>query len=171
LKYLKLCNNNLGSFGAGAMAPGLTAASNLESLDLEDCRIGNDGVMELVNMSLTSLNLGWNDVQGLEGGENVIALVARCTNLVHLDVDYNAEGREPLLNPHQQRRLDLLLDPEQKQRLCIEAQALAGSTFPILFRFVEEQAHGHRHGLSAIFVILRNDGDDYFCNANNRGIA
>jgi hypothetical protein len=94
--------------------------------------------MELVNMSLTCLNLCSNAIQGLEGGENVIALARRCTNLVHLDVGYNMNGWTRILNPDQQGRLDLLLDPEQKQRLCIEAQALAGSTFSILFQFVEE---------------------------------
>jgi Leucine Rich repeat len=162
LKELDLSSNNLGPLGARAMAPGLAAASNLESLNLAWCCIGNNGMMELVNMSLTSLNLRENDVQGLVGGENVVALAARCTNLVRLDVEIG------ILNPDQKRRLNLLLDPEQKQRLCIEAQALAGSTFPVLFRFMEERAHGHRHGISAIFVILQNDGDDYFCNANNR---
>jgi hypothetical protein len=148
-------NYSIGPLGARAMAPGLAAASKLECLLLEYCRIGHNGVMELVSTSLTSLNLRSNDVQGLVGGENVIALAARCTNLVHLDVDYNVEGRtKPILNPDQQGRLALLLDP--KQRLCTEAQALAGSTFAILFQFVEERAHGHEYGLSAIFVILRN---------------
>jgi hypothetical protein len=40
-----------------------------------------------------------------------------------------------------------------------------GASFTVLFRFVEEQAHGHERGLSAIFVILQNDGDDLFCTA------
>jgi hypothetical protein len=69
--------------------------------------------------------------------------------------------------PVHRRRLHALLD---RKRLCTAAMALSGSTFPILFRFVDEQAHGHEHGLNAIFVILQNDGEDHFSNTNNRTI-
>jgi hypothetical protein len=58
----------------------------------------------------------------------------------------------------------------ERKSLVTEAQELAGSTFSVLFRFVEEEAHGHENGPSAILVILQNDGDDYFGNANNRAI-
>jgi hypothetical protein len=36
-----------------------------------------------------------------------------------------------------------------------------------LFQAVEEAAHHDEFGLGAIFVILQNDGDNYFCSANN----
>jgi Ran GTPase-activating protein (RanGAP) involved in mRNA processing and transport len=69
LKYLNLCNNNLGPCGAGAMAPGLAAASNLDSLNLRNCGIENDGMAGFVPhghvyVSLTSLDLSLNLIQG-----------------------------------------------------------------------------------------------------------
>jgi hypothetical protein len=68
---------------------------------------------------------------------------------------------------NEQHFLDLLLD---SKRLCTAAQALAGSPFSTLFRFVEEQAHCHEHGLSAIFVILQNDGNDHFYTAHKEKV-
>jgi Leucine Rich repeat len=117
LKVLDLSDIYLGPLGARAMNSGLVAASNLESLDLDGCGIGNNGLMELVSTSLTSLYLCRNDIQGLEDGEHVVALAARCTNLVRLDVDYvilnkavwpcswtqnntSVQRREPLLVRH-----------------------------------------------------------------------
>jgi hypothetical protein len=70
------------------------------------------------------------------------------------------------IRPAVQQRLDLVLD---RKRLCNDASALAGSSFPVLFRFIE-RAHRHEHGLSAVFVILLNDGYDHFCNASNRAV-
>jgi hypothetical protein len=165
LNMLNLHNNNLGPLGARALAPCLASSSHMKSLELSRCGLGNDGVANLipdgqVNRTLTNLDLGNNDIRGLVGGENVVALAARCTNLDRIDVD------DDTLSPGQLRRLDLLLG---RKRLCSRASALAGSTFPILFRAVEE-AHRHEHGLGAIFVILQNDGDDHFCNALNRAI-
>jgi Ran GTPase-activating protein (RanGAP) involved in mRNA processing and transport len=163
----KLCinSNNLGPRAARALAPGLAAASHLESLDLSHCQLGNDGLTNLVpdgqvNRSFTHLNLDRNYIRGSVGGENVIALAARCTNLDSINVGVMT------LCPDDQRRLDLLLD---RKRLCTEASALAGSAFSVLFRAMED-AHRHEHGLSAIFLILQNDGDDYFSTAHNRAI-
>jgi hypothetical protein len=65
----------------------------------------------------------------------------------------------------QQRRLDFVL--HGGNRLYTAAQAVGGQPFPVLFQAVEE-AHPHEFGLSAIFVILQNDGNDYFCVANSR---
>jgi Leucine Rich repeat len=162
--YLRY-NSRLGPLGASAMAPGLAVANHLEELYLENCSIGNDGVANLVpdghvNKSLTRLDLF--DTQVLVDGEEIVGLAARCTNLDVLDV-----GGATILSSDQQRRLHLLFD---HRRLVSEAQALAGSTFSVLFRFVEKQAHCHEHGLSAIFVILQNDGDDYFHTALNRSV-
>jgi Leucine Rich repeat len=177
LKVLHLCGNNLGPRGANAMAPGLAAPDcHLEELRLWMCGLGNDGVMNLVpdgqvNRSLTTLGLLLNNIQETVSGDNVVlALAACCTNLARLSYfDVAAPEHATLgntrLNPEQQLSLDLLL---QRKRLDAEAQALAGSTFSVLFRFVEEQAHPHEHGLGAIFVILRNDGKGHFCTAHNR---
>jgi hypothetical protein len=168
LKELVLSFNKLGPRGVRALASGLTLPQLvLEKLYLSKCRLDNDCLTYLVpdgqvNRSLTELSLFNNtDIGGPVGGENVIALAARCTNLDSINV-------EPMItrSSDDRRRLDLILD---RKRLCTEASALAGSAFPVLFRAVEE-AHGHEHGLSAIFVILQDDGDDYFCNANNRAI-
>jgi Leucine Rich repeat len=168
LKVLTLSGNWLGPLGARAMAQGLTAAScQLEEMVLSNCCIGNDGLSNLVphgteNRSLTSLDVRLADTFGRGSpGEIAIALAARCPNLDRLDVD------DRMLNDDQQLRLNLLLE---RKRLCVAAQALAGSTFPVLFRFVEEQAHWHEHGLGAIFVILQNDGEDFFCTAHNRAM-
>jgi Leucine Rich repeat len=172
LKVLCLEANPLGPLGARALAPSLTTIPHLvlETLHLSFCGLGNEGVSNLVvppdgqgNRSLTNLRLGGNNVQGLVGGENVIALAARCTNLESLALGVVENG---VRNPDQRRRLGLLLD---RKRLCTAATAIAGSPFSVLFRFVEE-VHRHEHGLGAIFVILQNDGDDYFCNAFNRAI-
>jgi hypothetical protein len=57
----------------------------------------------------------------------------------------------------------------ERKRLCTSATDLVGSSFSALFCFVEE-AHRDEHGFSAIFVILQTDGEDQFCNANNRAI-
>jgi hypothetical protein len=65
---------------------------------------------------------------------------------------------------------DVLLALGTQAPVYLKTQALAGSTFSTLFRFVEEQAHRHEYGLGAIFVVLQNDGDDHFCKANNRRI-
>jgi Leucine Rich repeat len=169
LKVLNLsCNNSIGPLGARALAPGLAAATcHLESLDLSVCGLGDEGVADLVpdgqvSRSLTHLNIQHNNIRRTRGGENVvITLATRCTNLDHLNV-----GRG-FLNPDQRHRLGLLLE---RKRLCNAAQTLAGSTFPVLFNFVEEQAHSHEHGLSAIFVILQNDGEDHFCTAHDRTV-
>jgi Leucine Rich repeat len=160
-------NYRFGPLGARALASGIAAASHLEELRINSCGLGNDGVSNLVpegqvNRSLTTLDLIDNDVQGTLGGENVFALAARCTNLDRIDLEVDR-----ILNPDQQRRLGWLLE---RKRLCNAAQALAGSTFSVLFRFVEEQAHGHAHGLGAIFIILKNDGEYHFCSANNRTV-
>jgi Leucine Rich repeat len=172
LKVFKLSYNHLGPLGAGALVPGVAAAAcQLESLELRSCRLENDGMANLipdgqVNRSLTHLdfrgnNVRGNNIRGFVGGENIIALAARCRNLDSIAVD-----EEGSLNPDQRRRLDLLLD---RKRLVKAAQALAGSTFPVLFQFVEK-AHRHENGLGAIFVILQNDGDDHFCHAHNRAM-
>jgi hypothetical protein len=80
------------------------------------------------------------------GGENVLALTARCTNLVHVGI------RIDLLNLDQQRRLSLLLESHlEGKRLVTEAYALVGSNFSVLFRFVEEQAHSHEFGSECYF--------------------
>jgi hypothetical protein len=110
------------------------------------------------------------------GGEIVIALASRCTNLDRLHenrlthLTFGPDERRrlilPTFSPDQQRRFNLILE---RNRLYTAAKALAGSPFSVLFQFMEE-AHRHENGLSAIFAILRNDGDDYFCNANNRAI-
>jgi hypothetical protein len=110
-----------------------------------------------------------NDILGPAGGESVIALTERFTNLDRLD-SCNAdrgyiENNTPLTTD-QQRFLDLLLD---RKRQCTEAQALAGSPFPVLFRAME-QAHRHEHDLGAILMLLQNDGDDHFYTALNREI-
>jgi hypothetical protein len=165
LEHLVMANNSLGPLGARALAPGLAAARQLQRLELHFCGLRNEGVINLipdgqVNRSLTYLNLGANNIHGTVGGENVVALASRCTNLDSVDVD------EDILSSDQQRRLDLLLD---RKRLVTKAQALGGSTFPVLFRFVEE-ARCHEQGLGAIFVILQNDGEDYFYTAHNRAI-
>jgi hypothetical protein len=145
--------------------PGLAAAptSRLEELDLDSCQLGNDGMAGLVpdghvNRSLTRLTIHENEIRGDAGADIVVALAARCTNLDRVDV---------YVDPDQRHRLDLLLE---RKRLVTAAQALAGSYFSDLFRFVEEEAHSHEHGMSAILVVLQNDGDDYFCNANNRAV-
>jgi Leucine Rich repeat len=167
LTVLRLTANNLGFLGAVALAPGLAAAGHLEELYLSNCQLGNDGVGNLVpvgqvNWTLTRLELGGNNIQHGVGGDNVVALAARCINLDHLAV-----GGRGILDPDQQRRLDLVLE---RKRLCTTAQALAGSSFSVLFQFVEEHAHGHEHGLGAIFVILQNDGEDHFCTAHDRTV-
>jgi hypothetical protein len=169
IKFLVLALNNLGPLGARELAPGLAAASHLESLRICHCSLGNDGIMNLipnghVNRSLAMLDLCSNNIRGVLGGENVVALAARCTNLDSISI--NMRANRDILSPDQRRRLNLILN---RKRQCTTAQALAGSTFSVLFPAVEE-AHGHEYGLSAIFVILQNDGDDYFCNANNRAI-
>jgi hypothetical protein len=88
----------------------------------------------------------------------------------HLDVgtrsDHLDVGTRGDLLAYHQHQLDLLY---ARKRLGTAAQALAGSSFSVLFRAVEE-AHHHEHGLSAIFVILQNDGEDYFYNTNVRTI-
>jgi Ran GTPase-activating protein (RanGAP) involved in mRNA processing and transport len=165
LKVLRLDHNpDLGPLGARAMAPGVAGASCLEVLSVRSCWLGNDGVANLVpdgqlNRRLKSLYLEQNNIQQCNV---VLALAARCTNLDRLVME-----RRRGLNPDEQRRLDLLLD---RKRLCTAAQALAGSSFSVLFQFVEEQAHCHEHGLSAILVILQNDGDDYFYTALDRTV-
>jgi hypothetical protein len=130
----------------------------------------NEGVRSLipdgrVNRSLTHISLGSFNSRTYhldERVEIVVALVSRCTNLDGILVE-----RQILhCDQHHGRRLDLLLD---RKRLCAEASALAGSPFSVLFPFVEK-AHRHEHGFSAILVILQNDGDDHFSNANNRAI-
>jgi Leucine Rich repeat len=167
LKVLILDSNPLfGSLGAAALAPGLTAASHLESLALVGCGLGNDGVTKLVpdgqvNRALVHLDLRENNAQD---GECLVTLAARGMNLD--SIGWNSRNGNITLNPDQQRRLELLLE---RKCLCTAAQARAGSSFPVLFRVVEV-AHRHEHGLGAIFVILLNDGDDHFCNANNRAI-
>jgi hypothetical protein len=70
-----------------------------------------------------------------------------------------------VLDPDQRRRLDFVL--MGGNRLFTAARALGGQPFPVLFQAVLEEAHPHEFGLTAIFVILQNDGDDYFCSANN----
>jgi hypothetical protein len=115
---------------------------------------------------LTRLRLDRDSIQRNDdgGGENaVLALAARCTNLDRLDVG----DEDVLLHLDEPHRLDLLLD---RKRLCTAAQALAGSSFSILFQFVEEQGHRHEHGLSAILVILQNDGDGHFYTALDRTV-
>jgi hypothetical protein len=54
-------------------------------------------------------------------------------------------------------------------RLIRAAQARTGASFStgappfaVLFRFVEEHAHRHEHGLSAVMVILQNGGEMHF---------
>jgi NLR family CARD domain-containing protein 3 len=168
LKAISLDGNHLGPLGALALASCLTAEIHLESLDLSYNGIGNDGVANLnpidgqvVNRTLKILDLGWNKIHGSVGGDNVVALAARCTNLDCIHVN-----ETPLLIPDPRDRLDLILD---RNRMVAKAQSLAGSTFTILFRAMEE-AHHHKYGLSAIFVILQNDGDDLFCTALNRAM-
>jgi Ran GTPase-activating protein (RanGAP) involved in mRNA processing and transport len=93
-----LCLNNnplLGPLGARALAvPGLAAAKQLQTLELEMYRLGNDGVSCLVpnghiNRSLTTLNLEGNDIDGAGGicEETVMGLASRCTNLERLEMD------------------------------------------------------------------------------------
>jgi Leucine Rich repeat len=179
LKVLHLHHNRLGPGGARAMAPGLIAPTaapaaapakcQLQELGLYSCGLGNDGVDNLiprghVNTSLTRLDIGGlNDIDKHEqhdddammsgGGEEsvVVALASRCTNLDRLDVD-----ESNVLSLNQRQRLKLLLE---RKRLCTEAFALGGATFPVLFQAIQE-AHGHEHGLSAILAILQNDGED-----------
>jgi Leucine Rich repeat len=162
LNVLVLGRNNLGPLGARALAPGLAAASRLQELDLCNCGLGNVDVSNLVpsgqvNRSLTRLDLRDNhEIQGDVGGENVVALASRCANLDRLDVSRG------VLTMDQLHCLYLLMC---RKRLCTAAQALAGSEFSDLFQFVQEEAHGHEHGLSAIYIILQNDGDDHFYKA------
>jgi hypothetical protein len=112
-----------------------------------------------VNKSLTRLDIRDNTVYHcdfvLDIRNLVFALVSRCTNLDRVDIIFFLDLR---------RRLDLLLE---RKRLCNVAQAFAGLSFSLLFGFVKETAHHHEHGLSAIFVILQNDGDDHFYTAHN----
>jgi hypothetical protein len=142
-------NNPLGPLGARALAPGLAAASRLEELDVTQCGLGSDGVANLipadgqVNLSLTNLRLAAN---GFVGGDKVVALASRCTNLDYAYVNGNS------FSSNQLRRLDLLLD---RKRLCTEAKALRGSPPSVVFRKLV-QANAHEHGLSAAFVILRD---------------
>jgi Leucine Rich repeat len=165
LMLLCLDGNPLGTLGAHALALGLEAASHLEDLQMYSCGIGNEGVTSLVplgqvNRSLIILNLFGNGTQGHAGGENVVALAERCMNLQRLSRDTIT------LDSDQQRRLDFVL--MGGNRLFTAAQALGGQPFPVLFQAMGEAHHHHEFGLSAIFVILLNDGDDYFCSANNR---
>jgi Leucine Rich repeat len=87
LKMLYLECNNLGPLGARAMSPSLTLPHLvLQTLDLSFCKLGNDGVSNLIvpsdqglaahdiYRSLTSLRFGGNDIHGHIGGENVLAL-------------------------------------------------------------------------------------------------
>jgi Leucine Rich repeat len=163
LQVLVLNGNRFGPLGAEQLATGLATARHLESLSLRDCQLENAGVASLVppgqvNRSWAHLDLRWNIISDVNGGESVAALAARCTNLDRCDASGNH------LDPDHRRRLDLLLD---RKRQCTDASALAGSSFSVLFRAVEE-FHRHEHGLSAIFLILQNDGNDYFCNAITR---
>jgi Ran GTPase-activating protein (RanGAP) involved in mRNA processing and transport len=163
LKVLSLAHNFLGPVGARALEPGLAAAKHLESLVLRGCELGYDGVWNLVpegrvNRSLTHLDLRSNGRDAI--GSNVVALAALCPNLDHLQINDQFLGEE------NRRRLDLLLE---RRLLCTVAQALAGSTFSDLFQFVEA-ARRHDHGLSAIFLILRNDGDDHFYAAHKEEV-
>jgi hypothetical protein len=151
LKVLVLSNNRLGPLGARALAPGLATASNLERLELSVCRLGNDGVANLVpdgqvNRSLTNLDLCYNDIRYCVGGENLLVLASRCANLDRLEVDEN------VLSSDHQHRLNLLLD---RKRLYNEAQALGGAPSAVVFEKLV-QANFHEHGLSASFVILRD---------------
>jgi hypothetical protein len=150
------------------LAPGLAAATDLVWLSLISCGLGNEGVSNLVpdcNTSLTRLSLLCSDIQGTVGGENVVALVAHCTNLDKVGFEgLCVEGG--IFRPDQRSSLDTLLD---RKRLCTEAAALAGSSFPVLFRAMEA-AHRNEQGLGVIFVILQNDVEDSCCNANNRAI-
>jgi Ran GTPase-activating protein (RanGAP) involved in mRNA processing and transport len=163
LQVLILNHNDLGPDGAREMASGVAAAQpQLQRLELSGCWLGNEGVASLVpdgqvNRSLTILDLKCNSTPSLAlHGETAIALARRCTNLDRLDVT------EDILSPPDQRsRLERLLD---RKRLCTQAMALAGAPFDVLWQFVEKQAHGHEHGLSAILIILQNDGEDqHFC--------
>jgi hypothetical protein len=154
-------NRHLGPLGAETLVPGLAAATHLNILYIQYCGLGNRGVSHFfaadggqhVSWPLKYLEMEGNDMEGPEGEEIVVALVSRCTNLEHFSL--------AMLTGDQPRRVKLLLD---RKRFCTEAQALAGSPFPILFRAVEE-AHGHEHSLNVIFTILQNDGDDCFYNA------
>jgi hypothetical protein len=161
-------NNLLGPLGASALARGHEdGASRLETLTISSCSLGNNGVVGLVptgqvSRFLTKLNLrAPNDIEGTAGGENILALASVCTNLDDISVG------EHVLSPDQHRRMELLLD---RKRLCTAVQVLAGSPCSVLFRFVEEQAHRVEHALSAIPVILQNEGDIHFCTANNRAL-
>jgi Leucine Rich repeat len=150
LKVLDLSFNRLGPLGVIAFAPSLAAAaSQLEELDFSYCGLSNDGVENLVpdgqvNRSLTFLRLGGNGIQGLAGGEHVLALAARCTNLDGLDVSsvnsisssfnltQDQQRRSPItFSLDQQRRLDLLLD---RKRLHTEVQGLGGSSLSVVFQ-------------------------------------
>jgi Ran GTPase-activating protein (RanGAP) involved in mRNA processing and transport len=168
LKVLILNHNDLGPLGARTLAPGVAAAKNLQRLELSGCWFGNEGVASLVpdghvNTSLTVLDLKCNSTPSLAlHGETAIRLARRCTNLDRLLLT-----EDILSPPDQRRRLELLLD---RKRLCCKAATLAGAPFSVLISFVLDQAHGHEHGLSAIFLILQNDGEDHFCTANNRAI-
>jgi Ran GTPase-activating protein (RanGAP) involved in mRNA processing and transport len=160
-------NNHLGPLGARALAPGLQTASRLEELCLHKCGIRNEGVVDIipvdqVNRSLIRLDLGGNDIQGSQGGENVVALAERCMKLEELQFD----GNNADLDSDQRRRLDFVL--RGGNRLYTAAQAIGGQPFPVLFQAVEEAQCHDEFGLGAIFVILQNDGDDYFCSANSR---
>jgi Leucine Rich repeat len=156
LKSLYIGCNPLGPLGASTLAPGINAATcQLERLCISNCGLGMDGVANLVPNGAVNTKLTYLDVWRNMGGENVLVLASRCTNLEFLG---------ETLNQDQERRLTLLLD---RKRLCTEAQALAGTDFSAMFRFVEK-AHRHEHGLSAIFVMLQNDGEDRFYNANKR---
>jgi Leucine Rich repeat len=159
-------NPLLGSLGARALAPGLTAAaSQLEAIILVGCGLQNDDVANLVpcgqvNRSLVMLDLRSNFMRAPMGGEKILELASRCTNLD--SILFNVHMR----NNNQRCRLNLLLE---RKRLCTEASTLGGSPFSVLFSFVE-RAHRHEHGLSAIFRILQNDGEDHFSQANNRAM-
>jgi Leucine Rich repeat len=164
LQFLSLNDNNLGPLGACALAPGLQPASHLEDLQMYGCGLDNeDGVASLVpvgqvNRSLIRLNLDHNNIQGKDVGENVVALAERCMKLEDLAIHMT-------LDLDHRRRLDFVL--RGGNRLYTAALAVGGQPFPVLFQAVLEEAHHHEFGLSAIFVILQNDGDDYFCSANN----
>jgi hypothetical protein len=108
--------------------------------------------MRQVNRSLTHLSLSQNSIRGDAGGENVVALVSRCTNLDSLDYFHYGPyhvANTPL-SPEQHRRLDLLFD---RKRLHTEAQALGSAPFSVVFQKLL-QVNTHEQGLSASFVIL-----------------
>ena len=152
LTVLDLNYSSLGPLGTHALAPGLAAASRLEELYLFDCRLGNVDVSNLVpdgqvNRSLTRLDLRGNlDIQGSAGGENIMALASRCTNLDRVAFD------RARLNTDLPRRLDLLLE---RNCLVTEAQALGDAPASVVFEKLVE-ANAHEHGLSATFLILRD---------------